>query len=285
VASRDPESGEAKEKQRRGYSSLEAIDPRDGGKWQVLLPDGKMDWVASQGRGAALELVDTVRWSLVHPRAVFRGIRDLDWAVKEGLLTHSPLARFQKAPKTPRETYLMPAEWDVLMGKVKDAEFLDFLWAVRLTGCRPLEARCVEAKHFFPKEKCWILAKELSKGEKEERCVLLDDAALEICQRWADKYPDGPIFRNTKGRPWTKDAINSRFQRLKVKLPFHCSAYTIRHTFGTDALVAGVGEATVAALMGHKDKTQILKTYQHVAKRAEHLRDGLKKATGDLKPE
>jgi hypothetical protein len=78
--SSDPSS---KEKRRRGYSSLDAIDPNDGGKWQVLLSDDKMDWVASQGRGAALELADTVRWSLIHPRAIFRGIRDLERDIVE----------------------------------------------------------------------------------------------------------------------------------------------------------------------------------------------------------
>lgn len=83
MTSSHPGPGDPKEKQRRGYSSLDSIDPRDGGKWQVLLPDGKMDWVASQGRGAALELADTVRWSLLHPRAIFRGIRDLERDVAE----------------------------------------------------------------------------------------------------------------------------------------------------------------------------------------------------------
>ena len=70
-------------KQRRGYSSLDAIDPNDGGMWQVLLKDGKMDYVASQGHGAAMELADTVRWTLLHPRALFRGVRELDRDVAE----------------------------------------------------------------------------------------------------------------------------------------------------------------------------------------------------------
>ena len=38
-----PSSEEPKEKHRRGYSSLDAIDPNDGGKWQVLLQDSKID--------------------------------------------------------------------------------------------------------------------------------------------------------------------------------------------------------------------------------------------------
>jgi hypothetical protein len=74
---------ESKQKHRRGYSSLDAIDPQDGGKWQVLLPNGKMDYVASQGRGATMELADTVRWTLLNPSAIFRGIRDLDKEISD----------------------------------------------------------------------------------------------------------------------------------------------------------------------------------------------------------
>ncbi len=78
-----PSPEEPKKKQRRGYSSLDAIDPSDGGKWQVLLQDGKMDYVAAQGLGAAMELADTVRWALLHPRALFRGIRDPERDIAE----------------------------------------------------------------------------------------------------------------------------------------------------------------------------------------------------------
>jgi len=42
-----------------------------------------MDYVAAQGLGAAMELVDTVRWALLHPRAVFLGVRDLERDVSE----------------------------------------------------------------------------------------------------------------------------------------------------------------------------------------------------------
>jgi len=42
-----------------------------------------MDYVAAQGLGAAMELADTVRWTLLHPRAVFRGVRDLERDISE----------------------------------------------------------------------------------------------------------------------------------------------------------------------------------------------------------
>lgn len=72
----DPLGDQPKEKVRRGYSSLDAVDPRDGKQWHVLLADSKMDWVAQQGEGRTRELAHTVRWSLMNPRAIFRGVRD-----------------------------------------------------------------------------------------------------------------------------------------------------------------------------------------------------------------
>ncbi len=69
-----------KKKQRRGYNTVEAIDPHDGGKWDVLLADDKVRWTARQGMGRAKELGYTVRGTLAAPAAIFRGIRfpDLD---------------------------------------------------------------------------------------------------------------------------------------------------------------------------------------------------------------
>ncbi len=111
MANSDPDSGAPKAKRRRGYSSLDAIDPRDGGKWQVLLPDSKMDWVGSQGRGAALELADTVRWSLLHPRAVFRGIRDLERdLVEDDWLCYVSLPRHAYDYKTGTKRNAWPGE-------------------------------------------------------------------------------------------------------------------------------------------------------------------------------
>lgn len=40
--------------------------------------------------------------------------------------------------------------------------------------------------------------------------------------------------------------------------------YDLRHAFATEALAGGADIGTVAAIMGHADKTMILTTYQHV---------------------
>ena len=73
-----PGAAYSKRKTRRGYQTILAVDPHDGQEWDVLVPDSKLAWVASQGRGATLEFVETVRWSLKNIRHLFRGVRDDD---------------------------------------------------------------------------------------------------------------------------------------------------------------------------------------------------------------
>ena len=91
----------------------------------------------------------------------------------------------------------------------------------------------------------------------------------------------GPLFRNHRGRPWTKDALGHRCRALAKKLGFHICPYAIRHTFATDAIIRGVDVVTISELMGHRNLNCLSRIYQHVKKRSDFLRDALKKATCD----
>jgi site-specific recombinase XerD len=42
----------------------------------------------------------------------------------------------------------------------------------------------------------------------------------------------------------------------------------------------GVDPITVATIMGHKDLTQLMKTYQHIEKKKDHLRKAMTRAVG-----
>ena len=61
------------------------------------------------------------------------------------------------------------------------------------------------------------------------------------------------------------------------KLGFRIYAYAIRHTWATEAIINGADIASIAAIMGHKNPTQLLSTYQHVGKVSGHLRVALNK--------
>ena len=106
----------------------------------------------------------------------------------------------------------------------------------------------------------------------------LDDVVLAILQRQALKYPEGPVMRNTRGRAWTKNAINCRFHRLKEKLPFRATAYAMRHTFINEGLRNGASESALAEVCGHEDKTMIMKVYGHPGLHNDLMQDTMRKA-------
>ena len=136
----------------------------------------------------------------------------------------------------------------------------------------------LEAKYVLLKEGEARIPKELAKGKRKERRVPLDDVVLAILKPLVLKHPKGPLLRNTRGRSWTKDAINSRFQRLKDKVPYRVTAYAMRHTFINEGLRNGASEAALAEVCGHEDKTMILKVYGHAGLHGDLLQETVKKA-------
>ena len=111
-------------------------------------------------------------------------------------------------------------------------------------------------------------------GKQYGRDVKLPERDVDILKRLALEHPEGPLFRNEDGQPWTKNALNCRFQRLKkAKLPFKVNCYAARHSQATDLLENGGSAGAVASLLGHRDPTVVLKFYgKHIDQRPEHLR-------------
>ena len=208
--------------------------------------------------------------------------RTFHWAVNQRLLTRLPLPKLvDKPPRRRREVVYTPGEFQTILGAVPDREFrelLEFLWE---TGCRPIEARILEARHVDVQKRIAILPPSENKTRKAERVIILNQAATDICRRLVQEQPEGAIFRNTRGRAWTKDSINCRFQRLKNKLGNrNLCAYGIRHSYATEGLKNDVDPVSLAMLMGHQDASMVAKTYQHLAQNHEHLRRQAERARG-----
>ena len=203
--------------------------------------------------------------------------RAFNWAVKRGHIVRSPVMVIEDKPRRKRrETVYSLEEWQELRSLVLDQEFgdlLDFMW---LTGCRPIEARMICKRHVDLTHAMVVFPPSEAKGEEHERVIFLSDAALSICKRLVLKNPTGPVFLNTKGRPWTSDAINCRFQRLKKKLGRRVFAYAIRHSYATEGLKMGMDSLTLAQLMGHSDTSMLTKVYAHLARNPAYLREQAK---------
>lgn len=204
--------------------------------------------------------------------------RMLNWGVEQEYLSRNPVKGMKKPRASRRDVYYTTDQWDLVREHAKGPliALLDFL---TLTGCRPLEARTVEARHIH--DDLVIFPADESKGQLEPRVIYLVPEAKAILAALAKEHPQGPLFRNALGRPWTKDAIKCRLNRISDKVGFRVIAYGARHSWATQALSeGGVDPISVAHLMGHRDTTMVSRVYSHLAKNPEYLRQQAKRAIG-----
>jgi len=213
---------------------------------------------------------NTRRGAVVAVKRVF------NWAVKQmGWIDRSPLEGYPTPRAVPRKTLLTPEQWAVVLSHYRPEDpFHDFLRVMVCTGCRPQEVRIIAARHIDWKRQVARLAEGEVPGKKLARVVRLPSDVVAILQKWAAKYPDGPMLRNADGNPWTANAVTSRFRRLQKKVTgFRPFAYLARHSFIT--LLSQTGDASVgevAEISGHTDATMVLKVYgNHFDNRQDHL--------------
>ncbi len=215
--------------------------------------------------------------------------RLFNWATKEmEYFDRNPVAALHKPQRTHRDVCPTTAQWQQVFDCYTDPQdpFRLFLETLVATGCRPQELRCVEARQIdFPAGLIRFSDGEIP-GKKYGRDVILTDRAAAILKPLALARPEGPVFRNADGRPWTKDALNNRFQRLKgKKFPFRVNCYAGRHAKATDLLENGASTGAVASILGHRDPTVVLKFYgKHIDQRADHLRGLMEKADQTFTP-
>ena len=209
-------------------------------------------------------------------------MRAFNWARRQGLIAANPLAGLERPAAESREAYLDAADWDRLIKYIEGRPLADLLQFMRETGCRPYEARHVEARHWDRQQRRLTLELALTKGKKGKklpRVIRLNERATEIMQRLALKHPKGEVFRDRRDRPWTAKRLDGACAYLRRRLGIKLFPYILRHTFCTDALLRGVDPVTVALLMGHKDGTMVLRVYNHLIRHDEFLQEKLKQAT------
>ena len=212
--------------------------------------------------------------------------RLFNWATKEmEYFDRNPLAALKKPPRTHRDTCPTREQWDRVMTEYKPADpFYDFLTVIRATGCRPQEMRVMAAPHGL---RCrgHSLRGWRDPGQEVRPRRDPPPSRRRRVEAAGACDPEGPLFRNENGKPWRRDAVSCRFQRLQRKVKFRINCYSARHSKATDMLENGGSAGAVASLLGHRDPTVVLKFYgKHIEQRSEHLR-GLMNGTGPSRHE
>jgi integrase len=170
------------------------------------------------------------------------------------------------------------------MAAIPDRPFRDLLTALWESGARPGEVMGLTADRVDLERGQWrVVNKTRRKTREKVRLIELTPRLVELSSRLLAEHPEGLLFRNTKGGPWTRHLVAHRFGRLRRRLGFgpEATAYSLRHQYITDALEQGVPIATVAELVGHKDTNMISRVYSKLSQRRRHLKD----AAGKVRPD
>lgn len=202
--------------------------------------------------------------------------RVVNWGYEEGLLAEIPVAirGLKRPPMDRRETIVDDTIHQKIVEATDDA-FGRFVAGLRGTGARPDELRRVTAADVDLDAGVWLLGKhKTGKKTGKPRIIYLTEAMRETTRELVQQHPDGPLFRNSRGKPWTANAVRCRMRRLreKLKLPDGVVAYAYRHTFATEGLAGGVGIAEMAELLGHSDTKMLSAHYAHLDKKVQQMR-------------
>jgi integrase len=108
--------------------------------------------------------------------------------------------------------------------------------------------------------------------------IHLPDEVFELVQRLRLKRPSGPLFLNGD-KPWKAQALAERCERLSKRVGIEFSAYTLRHSWATNALLRGADIVSVATLMGHRGTKTLSAIYAHLERRDDHLQQVLQRVT------
>jgi len=205
--------------------------------------------------------------------------RAFNWAEKLGHLDRSPIRYLEKPKAGKRDTIVTPEEYPAVLDAIRRQEFRDLVETAWETGARPQELVCVEARHVDLKNSRWVFPPAEAKVKTRPRIVYLSETALAITKRLMLRHPEGPLFRNTKGRPWVAYSLNCQYSRMEKRIGRRLCLYVFRHSFATRMLEAGVDSLTVAILLGHANPAMLSTTYQHLSHNPKHMLEQIRQAS------
>ncbi len=202
-------------------------------------------------RVAELRPIDIDRWVQSHTRWTNARIPIksimvmLNYNVRAGAIPRNPLKGI-RVPRPGRRATTITPEQEQAMIRVTNPQFAIAIKVLIRTGARPgKEFAALTAAHVddLGNRMVWRFKPHESKTRKERIIRITDAEIIDIVRRQMERYPRGPIFRNTQGRPWTAKSLNQSFERVRGKLfaeGIHfdddACVYSLRHSFAKRVL-------------------------------------------------
>jgi site-specific recombinase XerD len=195
--------------------------------------------------------------------------RGFNWAVRNRGLTRNPIRGMEKPEAKRRTSTISVEEFDDVLKHVQDVPFRDLLIVSFDSGSRPQETKQLEARHLQLDRQRAVIPGEEAKGHRTRAIYFPTDRSLETVQRLAKEHPDGPLFRNNHGKPWTGFAVTLRFERIQISIG--------RQAMARRGVSSAVTEHDIEALAAKLPKTKLNRaTGLPVVKKLSELRSEAK---------
>jgi integrase len=144
-------------------------------------------------------------------------------------------------------------------------DFRPLVRAALLTGCRAGELLALRAGDFDLRSRTILIAD--SKSGKPRRVPLTDDGMVLFEKLGAGKSESDRLFSRADGSQWYRMAVVRAMRaacaggNVVPAATFH----TLRHTYASHLVQAGVPLLFVATALGHSDTRMVEKHYGHLA--------------------
>jgi integrase/recombinase XerC len=220
-------------------------------------------------RAAAIET-----WGDTHRANVLQTVGALlKWAGREVKIPHPP-----KASKGAESVVPDPVYRKCLLGSHGDFhQLLRMLW---LTGCRPGEASGLTVEAIDWSSATATLKRHKTRRKGKTRILFLGSEVLAVLQEQREKYGAGLLFRGLRGKRLGLQALTMRFQRLSERIGCKVTSYQFRHTWATRALLAGIADVEVAAMLGHSSTAMLHRHYAHITSNSRKMIENANRLAG-----
>jgi integrase len=205
--------------------------------------------------------------------------RAVKWSHDRGYLDQNPVASLKFSRGEGRNFVIDEECYQTLIHGWKQYRkasyaFRAILIALRHTGCRPGEVIKLSIADVASDFSTWTIAEHKTKKKtKRPRVIYLSPCMQTLTRAMIAGRKSGAVFQNASGR-WKYAEIRRTFHRLRerAKVDPECVLYSFRHTWITQALVAGVDIATVAEMAGTSIQ-MIDRHYGHLSRHKEHMQN------------
>ncbi len=204
--------------------------------------------------------------------------RAFNWGVDEQLIPPHALGRIRKPSGIRRDRFVTDAEFQSMLrstaplnGHHHGAEFRRLLLAMDWTMCRPGELIRLQWSDIHWEQNVALLAQHKTRRATGKPKIIPLVPKMRRLLAWLKQRKSSHCcFTNSRGEPWTVNAIDQRLQHIRQRAGLDGSVvpYTLRHRAATNAILRTGNLKLTSQLLGH---TSVATTerYTHVAQ--EHL--------------